>query len=294
MSIVDISWPEKRAFLKHQGYVVIESVVSESVCQQSIKAICDFMDVDFNDRSSWYKDDTLNATGAVPVHHCPEFWALRQEPGLYQAYKEILQQPNLWVTMDRASFKPPCRYDLAQYGDDSNPMHWDYDFRKLDTAIYQGMVYLTDTQEKQGSFACFPQLYRDIVNGTVEQPELFDQFKVNGLFLKDLMDFTETDLTIVSAPAGSLIIFDSRLPHGNICNHHNEPRFVQYLSMFQAENKSAIPELLYQDRAERIDCYVNSRPPSWLRNWKGQLDPEPFVAEQLTELGRKLVGIDQW
>ncbi|PAU39042.1 hypothetical protein CKF94_06545 [Vibrio coralliilyticus] len=287
-------WDEKRAQLAEQGYTVIESVVPQELCQSSIEAICSFMEVDLNNKDTWYKQDPINDTGSVPMHHHPAFWQVRQHPDVYQAFAQLLNEEQLWVTMDRASFKPPCRYDLPQYGNDSNRMHWDYDFRQMDIPVYQGLIYLTDTEKEQGAFGGLPQVYRQIIDNTFHDPSLFEQFTINGLYLEDVYPFTEQDITKIDAPAGSLVIFDSRLPHGNVCTYHLNPRLVQFIAMYKADSEEHVPAVLYQSREERVNCYQNARPPAWLRGWRGQLDPEPFTPLELSPLGRKLVGLESW
>ncbi|TQV87325.1 phytanoyl-CoA dioxygenase family protein [Aliikangiella coralliicola] len=287
-------WEQKKSALRENGYVVFESILSQALCQQSIDAICDFMEVKQFDSSTWYKENPLNGTGSVPMHHHPAFWQVRQDPDVYRAFCEMLEEKELWVTMDRASFKPPCRYDLEQYGDDQNPLHWDYDFRKVDGEVYQGLVYLTDTESEQGAFACVPSLYREIVEDRFENSQGFSQFQINGLFLHDVYDCQESEIVKVAAPAGSLIIFDSRLPHGNVATHHNKPRFVQFISMFKANSRYGVPDVLFQQQADRVECYLKSLPPSWLTGWNGQLAQEPFAPQPLTELGRRLVGLESW
>ena len=76
-------WDEKRAQLAEQGYTVIESVVPQELCQSSIEAICSFMEVDLNNKDTWYKQDPINDTGSVPMHHHPAFWQVRQHPDVY-------------------------------------------------------------------------------------------------------------------------------------------------------------------------------------------------------------------
>ncbi len=169
-------WKDRKFELEEQGFTIIESLVPESLCQASIDAICQFMEVDRHDRSTWYKDDPINDTGSVPMHHHPSFWEVRQHPEVYDAFVKLLDEEALWVTMDRASFKPPCRYDLPQYGNDQNRMHWDYDFRLLEVPVYQGLIYLTDTEKQQGAFGGLPQVYRQVKDGTFHNPELLLYF----------------------------------------------------------------------------------------------------------------------
>ena len=284
-------WAGKQQQLDEDGYTVIESLVPAEVCQASIDAICEFMNVDQNDRRTWYKDHPINTSGTVPMHHHPAFWQLRQEPGIYDAFRRFLGEDDLWVSMDRASFKPPCRYDLPQYGSDRNRMHWDYDFRNQPHKVYQGLVYLTDTKKEQGAFCCLPEIYRQMADKSFGFERL-EKFSVNGLYLEDVHAFGDDQLTRVDAPAGSLVIFDSRLPHGNVPSHFVEPRFAQFVTMYKADSTEHVPAVLYQTREERIECYTKCVPPGWLRGWNGQKEVEPFVPAPLTALGRRLVGLD--
>ncbi|GEM74120.1 phytanoyl-CoA dioxygenase family protein [Vibrio sagamiensis] len=287
-------WLEKKKGLKENGYTVIESLLPENLCDDSIDAICEFMQMDFHDRATWYKKTPLNSSGSVPMHHHPAFWAVRQHPAIYHAFATLLEESKLWVTMDRAAVKVPCRYDLPQYGNDKNKMHWDYDVRTLKAPCYQGLIYLVDTEKEQGAFGCIPKIYKKIVNKQIDDNSFFDRSEVNGLFLEDVCHFEDSEIERISAPKGSLIIFDSRLPHGNVCTHHNQPRFVQFITMYKADSKEHVPALLYQTKQQRIECYQQSRPPEWLRGWNGQLDPEPHSPYPLSDLGKKLVGIDSW
>ncbi|WP_238322221.1 phytanoyl-CoA dioxygenase family protein [Vibrio mexicanus] len=292
--MVDDLTAQQKQFLEDNGYVVIENVIDPQQCSNSIQAICDFLEVSLSDPSTWYKDKPLNSIGLVPLHQHPAFWDVRQNPKLYSAFSRLLDETNLWVTMDRASFRPPCRYDLPTYGNDENPIHWDYDFRKKSQSLYQGLIYLSDTNKQQGAFSCVPSVYQQIKAGTFEHMDSLDQFHSKGLFLKDVMPFSKDDIVAVDAPAGSLIVWDARLPHGCVSNHYHQPRFVQFVSMFKAEDQESVPVEIIQDRHERVECFQTMRAPECHRNLRGQVDPEPYDQPKLTALGRKLVGINSW
>ncbi|WP_367987502.1 phytanoyl-CoA dioxygenase family protein [Vibrio sp. NTOU-M3] len=280
--------------LERNGYVVVENIISDQQCANAIEAICDFLQVKQSEPSTWYKAEPLNAIGLVPMHQHPSFWDIRQNPRVYQTFRHLLEEEQLWVTMDRASFRPPCRYDLEAYGEDANPMHWDYDFRQKPNHLYQGLIYLNDTNAKQGAFACVPQVFQQIKQGTFPHMDKLNRFHSKGLFLEEVMDFSSDDIVPIEAPAGSLIIWDARLPHGCVSNHYHKPRFVQFVSMFKAEDPEAIPVEIIQDRAQRIECFMDMRAPECHRDLKGQMDPEPYKRPELTPLGRKLLGVDRW
>jgi hypothetical protein len=280
--------------LNENGYVVIEGGVDLSKCKNSIAAICEFMNLNQFDRNTWYKDEPLNSIGLVPMYQHPAFWDIRQDEIVYAIFATLLNEKKLWVTMDRASFRPPCRYDLEKYGDDANYMHWDYDFRVANRDMFQGLVYLTDTKEKQGAFSCVPSVYKKIKEGGYEHFDQFHKFTKKGLFLSEVQSFTEKDIVSIAAPAGSLIIWDSRLPHGCVSNHAAEPRFVQFISMYPAHDAESSSAKIENDRDARIECFNAQRAPECHRGLKGQIDPEIHPKFKLSDLGEKLVGINIW
>ncbi|WP_432721501.1 phytanoyl-CoA dioxygenase family protein [Jeongeupia wiesaeckerbachi] len=289
---------EKMEFYRQQldenGYVVIEGLIDSIKCQNSIDAICDFMQVEQFDRHTWYKDAPLNSIGLVPMHQHPAFWAIRQDEVVYDAFSGLLDEEKLWVTMDRASFRPPCRYDLEKYGDDANYMHWDYDFRKSARNMFQGLIYLADTDATQGAFSCVPSVYKKIRAGEYEHFDQFDKFTKKGLFLSHAQEFSDKDIVPIAAPAGSLIIWDSRLPHGCVSNHSPMPRFVQFISMYPSGDSESSSAKIEDDRESRIQCFNDKRAPECHRGLNGQHDPERHERFELSELGRKLVGFDHW
>ncbi|MGF1767810.1 phytanoyl-CoA dioxygenase family protein [Enterovibrio makurazakiensis] len=285
---------EKKEFLEKNGYVIIEDAAPTNLCNSSVDAICEFLDISRIEPSSWYKERPLNSIGLVPLHQHPAFWDIRQHPKIYNTFRHLLGEDELWVTMDRASFRPPCRYDLEAYGNDENPMHWDYDFRLRNKNLYQGLIYLTDTHQNQGAFACVPSVYKKIRDGKFEHANALEKFGSKGLFLRDVMEFTEKDIITIDAPAGSLIIWDARLPHGCVSNHYHMPRFVQFITMFRADDIDSIPTEVEQSRDERIDCFMKMRAPECHRNLNGQPDPEPYNRAKLSSLGEKLLGVKRW
>jgi hypothetical protein len=92
----------------------------------------------------------------------------------------------------------------------------------------------------------------------------------------------------VPGPAGSLLVWDRRLPHSSTLNRLQAPRWVQYVAMDPEGDEAA--------RAARVSEFEEKRPPRWavVQNVPGQQIPEPGPLPELTSLGRRLVGLDPW
>ena len=86
--------------------------------------------------------------GMVELYQTQGMWDNRTAPKVHQAFAEILGSEELWVTMDRCNFKPPCR------GEDDGwarglPLHWDGPRPDIGTPYVketsvQGALFLTD------------------------------------------------------------------------------------------------------------------------------------------------------
>lgn len=266
---------EQHAFFVENGYVTVSGVVPPENLQAAIKAICEFLKIDSDDPNAWYHID-LGPNGIVPLHHAQAFWDNRQHPKVYQVFSELLGIRELWVTMDRGSFKPPFRREWPELQDDS-PLHWDRDPHDPRGSWIQGLLYLTDTSAEQGAFQCVPKIHRLPDRWASKLDE--DNFLVPK-------EIDESEAVNVVGAAGTLILWDSRLPHRGGLNHTDQPRFAQAIAMHPVGHE--------EERRERVQLWRDKRAPSWWRPWPNQLDPEPGEPAKLTPLGRKLVGLDRW
>ena len=103
------------------GYVAIPDAVPQSLVRAAARAIREYVGADDRNRSTWY-DNTLDiyadvdADGKKPHHgpagmvqmfHHASLWAIRQWPAVHAAFADLFGTARLWVTTDRAHFKPP-------------------------------------------------------------------------------------------------------------------------------------------------------------------------------------------
>ena len=89
-----------------------------------------FDEKDPNDPSTWYapqrrehKMKELNNTGMLEIYNHQYLWDNRQEQRVYDAFVDIWDREDLWVTIDRANLNPPKKVK----GNPSGFIHWDVD-----------------------------------------------------------------------------------------------------------------------------------------------------------------------
>jgi hypothetical protein len=93
------------------------------------------------------------------------------------------------------------------------------------------------------------------------------------------------EIVNVPARAGDLIVWDSRLPHGNSKNTSSEPRIAFYVMM-----RPIVEDL----RRMNVDSWRTGRCIPWWRDRPGYDRIEPWPPAALTQLGRHLLGLDDW
>jgi hypothetical protein len=272
-------------FWKYNGYVVIKSAISREQAEKTTNFLWDFEEKDPNDSETWYslpraemQMKELANTGMVEVYNHQLLWDNRSAQRVYEAFTDIWEIDELWVTIDRANLNFPIRpgYEYQPF------IHWDYDPSTHPVNV-QGVLALSDqTDNKTGGFQCVPELYRTYPTWMKSQPKDWSYFRP---------DISGFEIVKVGLEAGDLLIFNSLLPHGIRANlSGDQVRIAQYISMMPAEEEN--PTL----REWRISSWKNRIAP------QGYAFPgDPRKLEQtrysnavLTELGEKLLGLKSW
>ncbi len=262
--------------LRERGYVLVENVVTPDEAAAVVDLLCDYLDVNPHASIPGFKrraGEVFN--GIVPLHQHQALWDTRQSPNMHEAFRQVYDDHRLWVTVDRASYKPRLSERAGASKGDPNSIHIDRPVLDTSDSSVQGVLYLTDTPEDQGAWECVPELYQQIKRGEVTS---FDA-------RTDSLDGYE--IVRVPGPAGSIVIWDGLMPHSSGHNWRDTPRFVQYITMH--------PEGDEATRLERISNWRDRRAPPYWRNMPNQEDPEPWPQPaRLTELGEQLLGARQW
>jgi ectoine hydroxylase-related dioxygenase (phytanoyl-CoA dioxygenase family) len=272
-------------FWIHNGYIVIRNAVPRDQVDRLAKFLWEFEEKDPNDAATWYAPPRaemqmkeLTNTGMVEVYNHQLLWDNRQYPKVHAAFSDIWGTDKLWVTIDRANLNLPIRPGYEYKGF----IHWDYDPETRPQNV-QGVLALADqNDENMGGFQCLPELYRNYDSWKLTQPDDRDHFKP---------DTTGFEFVKVKMNAGDLLIFNSLQPHGIRPNMSgNKVRLAQYISMMPAEeDNEALRDWRIKSWRDRIapEGYAFPGDP---RKW----EQTKYKTAELTELGKKLLGLENW
>jgi hypothetical protein len=269
-----------------QGYVIVKQAVSPEKVARLVDVLWEFDEKRPDDPSTWdtpqrrpHAMTELNHTGMLEIYHHQALWDTRTDPRVYDAFVDIWDREDLWVTIDRANLNLPKKVK----GNPQGFIHWDVDTSKRPLPIgVQGVLSLARQDGDVGGFQCVPELFRNFDAWVATQPADRDPMHP---------DVTGLEIVNVSMGAGDLLIFNSLLAHGVRPNHSaDRPRIAQYVSMHPAEWDNDA------ERLERIRLWrENDHPqrpafPGDPREWEKQRG----VVATLTPLGERLLGLEPW
>lgn len=258
-----------RSFFEEHGYVVVPDVVSRALAAELGDAMRSYVEMTADERSGRGRE---GPAGAVHMFHHPLQWALRQSPRIYGAFAQLLDDPHLWVSIDRGKIVPPVGHGgVLQRGF----IHWDINTLALPDPIpLQGLVALGDTVPGQGGFQCVPGFPARFARWAADQPAERHPY---------LPDLAGLNVVSVSMNAGDLVIWNALLPHGNSENRSTKPRVVQFVRMYPCRlYKGAVLERRLRMWQKKLP--IDLARPTHL-DW-----PEPV----LTPLGERLLGLSHW
>ncbi|GGP26192.1 phytanoyl-CoA dioxygenase family protein [Silvimonas amylolytica] len=276
------------AHWQRYGYVIVKNAVSPEAVQRTTDFLWEFQELTPQDPANWIKPQLrdhemkeLNGSGMVEAYQNQTMWDNRQNQRIYDAFVDIWDREDLWVTIDRANLNPPNQ-GARKFG---GFIHWDADTTLDPMPVnVQGVLALSDTTEEGGGFQCIPELFEHFAEWRKIAPADRNPW--------------QPDLTGVPWPvrfipmqAGDLLIFNSLLAHGIRPNTStNKVRLAQYISFTPADEANA--EL----RDWRIGSWYRREPargyafPGDPRNWEQTRYPRA----DLTELGEKVLGLRRW
>jgi phytanoyl-CoA dioxygenase PhyH len=269
-----------------RGYVIVRRAVSACNVDRLVNLLWEFDEKDPSDSRTWYAPQRrehrmkeLNNTGMLEIYNHQFLWDNRTEPRVYNAFVDIWDREDLWVTIDRANLNPPKKVK----GNSNGFIHWDVDTSICPLPIgVQGVLSLKKQDGNVGGFQCVPWLFEHFGEWVQTQPKDRDPMHP---------DTTGLDIVNVDMEAGDLMIFNSLLAHGVRPNHSDDRvRMAQYISMHPAESDNA------SEREERVRLWRERDHPqrdAFPGDPRGWEKLNAAVAE-LSPLGQKLLGLEPW
>jgi Phytanoyl-CoA dioxygenase (PhyH) len=257
--------------------------VPEENLQATIDDIWRHTGANPDDPATWYQRDVIRPVGMVEMYQYQSMWNNRQHPHLYEIFRAIHGTDELAVSIDRVGLKPPDSPDHPEY-DHKGMIHWDTDMTKYPDIPFhvQGVLALTDTEPDMGGFQCIPETYQHLAE--------FLKTQTPEKIASRNPDYTGYSITRPRLAAGDILIWTSLLLHGNGHNTSNKVRLCQYVSMNPAAGLSA------EARQARIETWRNNTHPA-TRSFPGdprRIEEQRSSPAELTDLGRKLLGLDPW
>ncbi len=205
-------------FWEENGYIIIRNAVPINDCKATVNLICNFLEIDEHEASTWYKPNENKQGIMVQLFQDAQLEKNRQSIKIHKAYEQLWQRNDIWVNADRAGFNPPETSDWKFPGP---KLHWDVSLAQPIPFGLQGILYLTDTKENQGAFSLVPGFQNKITTWLNELPEIVNPRNENLYAL---------GVKGIEANAGDFIIWHQALPHGSSINTSDKPRFVQYIN----------------------------------------------------------------
>ena len=269
-----------------KGYVIVRQAVPATNVERLVDMLWKFDEKDPRDSATWYapqrrehKMKELNNTGMLEVYNHQYLWDNRMEKRVYDAFVDIWDRENLWVTIDRANLNPPKKIK----GNPNGFIHWDVDTSVQPPPIgVQGVLSLQRQDGDVGGFQCVPYLFEHFDAWVKMQPQDRDPMHP---------DMTGLSADNIDLEPGDLMIFNSLLAHGVRPNHSdNRVRMAQYISMHPVEygDEAACLERIRLWR--ELDHPKRDAFPGDPREW----EKHNASTATLTDLGEKLLGLTHW
>lgn len=314
------TWPLRQltevqyAAWERDGYLVLPDVVPLDLCENAAAAIRRFVGASDVNPGTWYAntqdiyDDALSPRpahgpcGMVQLYHHATLWALRQHPTVHACFADVYGTKRLYVTCDRAHFKPPqseAHPAWADAGPVHRGLHWDVDIKNTPVPFsVQGVVYLEDAQAETGALRVVPSC--------------------RGC----LATIDDSEAVAAEGSAGSLVLWHAATKHGPGRNMFDRPRVSAYVAMLPVDAAPFLgnrppdtalsladagtlaydedPRRPRQTREARVDRWRRRQPlldEDPREEMLDRLPPDEAGAgpfDGLTPLGTRLVGLNDW
>lgn len=270
------------------GYVVIRGAVSPEQVRRTTDFLWAFQELDPTRPDTWEQSERrshemkeLNGSGMVEAYQHQTLWDNRQTQRVYDAFVDIWDREDLWVSIDRANLNTPNRGARRFTGF----IHWDADTTLDPLPVnVQGVLALSDTSEQSGGFQCIPELFEHFAAWRETAPKDRNPWR-------PAVDTLPWQVKFIPMKAGDLLIFNSLLAHGIRPNTSTDQvRLAQYIAFTPAnESDEALRDVRvdsWRERAAPKGFAFPGDPREWERT--------RYPTATLSPLGERILGARSW
>lgn len=211
-------------FWNRNGYIVVKNAIPETDCQAACEAIWDFLQMWPDDQESWYSHHPAKWGMMIDFSNHPTLNKNRESSKIRKAFEQLYQTDQIYKSVDKVSFNAPV---YKNHGFLGSGLHWDVSLEQPIPFKLQGLIYLSDCNEKDGCFQCVAGFHHQIERW---MEGLAPHDNPREIALKTLKP------TSITGKAGDLVIWHQALPHCASPNHGTLPRMVQYLTYLPEES----------------------------------------------------------
>lgn len=310
--------PQHRAHLQEKGWVVIPDILASNQVQNCRDGLWEWLERLSDGKVKQHNPKTWKPFNRWPTNmhglfqhfragHLKVVWALRQYPPLVQIFADLwnVHPEELLVSFDGLALTVPGHRR-------SNWGHTDQAPNKKDLCCVQGQIVLYNSGENDGGLVVWDKshlahegYFKSIGNKSGNNwykfpPGVLNEIEIDGshYLIRNKNQKLPMPRTKICAPAGSLILWDSRTFHQGEQPAGKIPRsaiFVCYTPRTWAtennlrKKRKAFEEGRMTNHWPHIIKLFPKDPHNYGKpqlQWK----PEMIGREELSELGQKLAG----
>mmetsp|Transcript_27289 Transcript_27289/g.44774 ORF Transcript_27289/g.44774 Transcript_27289/m.44774 type:complete len:383 (+) Transcript_27289:186-1334(+) len=250
-----IPYGDDEAILKafrEDGYVVVSNVLSPVEVEATLNEIWTSKNLlgqfDRHNPGTWSDPSWPQQTGGRnflalrDVFHDGCNWDIASPPRQYHLHKLLWGRDDLIMSsLDRSGVMRPSEYTI-KWKTDTNWLHrYHNPWTKPGFSHVQAIICLTESTPTSGGFACVPGFHKRFQQWGDDHP--MGSVALNGKKMNEsygdgqplpvpVDDPCQQEIIQALAPAGSMILWDSRLPHQNVPNVDDTSfRVVFYCNM---------------------------------------------------------------
>ncbi|CAI7639547.1 unnamed protein product [Penicillium bialowiezense] len=308
----DVHYGDFRDDLLRNGFAVVKGAVARERALGYASDVYQWLEdfnlgFDRNDRKTIHKDHLpdINEKGmclGYAISHESFTWAVRQEPGVIEAFEKVYDTEDLIVSFDSVNIGFPNRKDVEP---NSPWPHQDQDPDKPGFRCLQGLVNLLPNGPKDGGLIVCKgaHLLSEEFHANFKEEERIWSWTTEWYgFTKAGQNWLKEkgcEWVKVEAEPGDLLLWDSRTPHYNLSSETSQDRFCVYTCFMPVAD--ATKEQLETKKMAFEETKMTTHWPNAMhvvdlpvyRN--GELDPHnrstPRNPVQLSDRGFKLTGI---